>query len=187
MSEDRSAPPSAAEALYPGGPINDGPGLGRTKELIESGIAKPAASPFAEERPSPRTERGTERRGEPTPFDANRYQPPEGYQAHPELMREFAGLAREERLSHRGGERMLELFTRAQEADKQAYAQRLAAGVEELQRELHPEHLATARALINDPEMTPPEMRQWLATWGSHPAVARMLTAWAGAIRRGRY
>jgi hypothetical protein len=103
------------------------------------------------------------------------------------MMQEFAGLAREERLSHRGGERMLELFTRAQEADKQAYARRLADGVEELQRELHPEHLATARALINDPEMTPPEMREWLATWGSHPAVARMLVAWAGTIRRGRY
>ena len=78
MSEERAAPPSAAEAMYgPDGPIGGGPSDPRTREIIESGIAKPAnPGLFAEERPSPRTERNGSASQDPhAPGD----QAPEGY------------------------------------------------------------------------------------------------------------
>ena len=74
MSEER---PSAAEALYgPNGPISDGPGLGRQREVIESGFARPDPR-FADERqPSP-----SQPAARPGPaFDAARYTVPAGTQ-----------------------------------------------------------------------------------------------------------
>jgi hypothetical protein len=102
------------------------------------------------------------------------------------MMGEFSSAARELRLDQRGGERLLEMRSRAVKASEAAYARQLADGVDQLTRELHPEHVATARALIADPAMTPLELRPWLETWGNHPLVVRLLANWVGAIRNGR-
>jgi hypothetical protein len=188
MSEERGAPPaSIAEALYPGGPIDGGPSNPRTREVIESGFAK-SDPRFADERPPTRHEGGPlphapKARTGPA-FDAARVQARDQYD--PGLMGEFGTAAREFGLDQRGGERLLEMHSRASKAAEEHYARSLAEGVDSLQRELHPEHLTAARELINDERYTPREMREWLQTWGNHPAVARMLTNWAAAIRSSR-
>jgi len=185
MSDDHSAPPSAAEALYPGGPINDGPD-GRVREIIDAGIARPDPRFLDGRAPPSRPERGTERRAEPA-FDPSRYQAPDGYETHPELMREFSGLAREFGLSQRNAERALDFYRRSVEATEESYARQLAGNTERLSRELPAEDVRTVQELINDPALTPAPMKDWILRWGSHPDVAHMLTRWSRAIRNGRY
>jgi hypothetical protein len=183
MSEERPAP---AQALYgEAGPISDGPAGERTKALIESGRAQPDPRFLDERAPPSQPERGPERRAEPA-FDPSRYQVPDGYEAHPELMREFSGLAREFGLSQKNGERALDFYRRATEASEEHYARQLAGNTERLARELPPEDVRMVQELINDPALTPAPMRDWILRWGSHEAVATMLTKWAAAIRDGR-
>jgi hypothetical protein len=150
--------------------------------VIDAGIARPDPR-FIDERSSPPRQ---EARSEPT-FDPGRYTAPEGYDTHPELMREFTALAREFGLSQKNGARALDFYRRAGERAEQDYAAQLEANVDRLERELPAEHLQAARELINDERYTPREMREWLGRWGNHPAVATMLTRWAAAIRDGRY
>ena len=183
MSEDR-APPSAAEAMYgPNGPISDGgPSGERTRAVIDAGIARPDPR-FIDERSSPPRQ---EARSEPT-FDPGRYTAPEGYDTHPELMREFSGLAREFGLNQQQGSRALDFYRRATEASEEHYARQLAGNTERLSHELPAEDVRTVQELINDPALTPAPMKDWILRWGSHPDVAHMLTRWARAIRNGRY
>jgi hypothetical protein len=176
MSEER---PSAAEAMYGrDGPINDGPAGERTRALIEQGIAHPDER-YARESPPARQEA----RG-PT-FDSARY--PGRDQLDPGMTGEFSAVARELGLTQRGGERLLEMHSRAVKASEEAYARRLAEGSDQLARELNPEHVQIARDLIADERMTPKELRPWLETWGNHPLIARLLVNWAAAIRGGRH
>jgi hypothetical protein len=190
MSETRgngadTAVISLADRLYPGGPIS-GPGDSRAREIIDGGQARPDPRFVDEPGKAGQLFGSAERSRGPEPtFDPSRYTAPEGYEAHPQMMREFAGLAKEVGLSHRGGERMLELFTRATDFNNEAYARRLADGAEQLSRELDPEHLATAKALIADPQITPPALRPWIETWGSHPLLAKWIVNLAGMIRNG--
>jgi hypothetical protein len=191
MSEDRgngAAPPSsAAEAMYgPSGPISDGPSSERVRSIIEQGIAKPDprfAGPREGGERSPFRQEG---RSEPA-FDSARYRAADGTSFDPTLMGEFSGTARELGISQRGGERLLEMHSRAIREGEQRYAEQLDRDSERLARSLPAEDIASVKELISDPQLTPPEMKQWVEKWGSHPAVARMLTAWARAIRNGRY
>jgi hypothetical protein len=180
MSDER---PSAAQALYgEEGPISDGPG-GRAREVVDAGIARPDPRFVDDRAPPPRQEA----RSGPA-FDSARYRPTDSSSPiDPGLMGEFSGVAQELNLDQRGGERLLEMHSRAVKASEEAYARRLADNVDRLERELPAEHLRAARELINDENYTPREMREWLGTWGNHPAVAQMLVRWAAAIRNGRY
>jgi hypothetical protein len=182
MSEDRGVPPaSIAEGLYgKDGPISGGPADPRTRAVIESGFARPDPR-FTDDqaRPSSAPERGAR---EPA-FDATRYRSPDGTAYDQDLMAELSATG----VSRVQGERLIELHGKAVKASEEAYAKSLEQGVDQLTRELHPEHLQAARDLINDERYTPREMREWLGRWGSHPGIARMLVNWAGLIRGGRY
>jgi hypothetical protein len=155
-------------------------GYDTARKMQQDGIAKPAASPFAEERP-PRTERNG------PSFDSARYTAPEGYEVNGPLMAEFSQLANEFGLNQQQGSRALDFYRRSVEAGEENYARQLAEGSERVARELHPADVQTVRELIADEELTPPAMKDWVLRWGSHPDVAQMLTRWARAIRSGRY
>jgi hypothetical protein len=190
---------SLADAMYPGGPISDGPSDARARALIDSGIAKPAEPDVPTSLPPrndpprndpPRNAPPTAPQrlwGQPDPtFDATRYAAPEGQSVDPALMGEFGSAAKELGLNQTGGERLLALHQKATTAATEAYANRLAAGAEDLVKTLNPDHVEVVKELLADERLTPPEMRQWVEQWGNHPGLARMLTAWAGAIRNGR-
>jgi hypothetical protein len=124
MSEDRGAPPSAAEALYgPDGPVTGGPNYGRQRELIEGGIAKPDPRWFAEERTSPRSPSTPGSQN----FDAARFAVPEGYSVNQPAMQEFSQLANEFGLNQRQAERALAFHQKIAEADEKAQRDRLEA------------------------------------------------------------
>jgi hypothetical protein len=167
---------SLADRMYPGGPI-EGPGDGRQRELIESGVAKPAASLLADQRSSPR---GPEQRAEPA-FDPAKLQGYEG--VDPAITQDLGRIG----ISQRQATELRPIYERAVKDDMQRFARQLNEGSEQLSRELNPEDLATAKALIADPQMTPAALRPWLEEWGSHPDLVRMLVRWARAIRNGRY
>jgi hypothetical protein len=178
MSEhgNGAPPPSAAEALYgPDGPVTGGPNFSPQRELIESGIAKRAVSPFAEERPASRPGQGTG-----PAFDAARVA---DRNLDPAMVAELGTLG----LSQTQGDKLLDLHVRASRAAEEHYSRQLNEGSERLAQELHPQDVATVRELIADPALTPASMKAWVERWGSHPDVAHMLTAWARAIRNGRY
>jgi hypothetical protein len=120
-------------------------------------------------------------------FDAARYRTSDGTSFDPNLMGEFGRAAHELGLDQRGGERLLEMHSRAVKASEEAYARQLDRNSEQLARSLPAEDVQTVKELLVDPNLTPPEMRAWVERWGSHPAVATMLTRWAAAIRNGRY
>jgi len=166
---------SLADRLYPGGPIEGGPSDERVKALINEGVAKPANSLFRDEptRPSPAgQERGPS-------FDVARL--PTGFDGDPQTLQSFGAAAREIGLDQQQGDGLVRWY---QENEKD-YARRLADGAEQLSRELDPEHLATAKALIADPQITPPALRPWIETWGSHPLLAQWIVNLAGMIRNG--
>ena len=165
------ARPSAAEALY--GPDGPASGPSGAKAFVEAGIARPDPR-FADERSPTRPGPG---------FDAARWRG--GDQFDPQMMGECSSVAREMGLDQKGGERLIELHSRAQQAAEENYARKLSEGVDELARSLPAEDLAAARSLIADERFTPRELRPWLERWGNHPAIATMLTRWASAIRRG--
>jgi hypothetical protein len=173
-----AAPPSAAERMYgPDGPISGGPSDSRTRELIESGIAKPAVSLFGDQRtparPSPHA-------NEPA-FDPAKLPGYEG--VDPAITQDLGRIG----ISERQATELRPIYERAVKDDMQRYASSLEQNVGRLQRELPAEDLRTVSELINDPQMTPPEMAEWLRTWGNHEGIATMLTRWARAIRNGRY
>jgi hypothetical protein len=194
MSEDRGgsggsgpgqAVPSAADRMYPHLGNGESGELGETgydtaRRIQQDGIAKPAASPFAEERP-PRTERNG------PSFDSARYQAPQGYEVNGPLMAEFSQLANEFGLNQQQGSRALDFYRHSLEAGEEHYAKQLAANTERLSRELPAEDVQMVKELIADEELTPPTMKNWILRFGSHPDVAQMLTRWARAIRSGRY
>jgi hypothetical protein len=126
---------------------------------------------------------------EPGAFDAARYQARTGFDPDPALMSEFNSVAADLGIDQRGGEELLALHQRAVQAAEERYAQELANSSEALAASFAPADLEAARAAVNDPRLTPPEMRDWIARWGSHPALAKMLVTWAAAIagnNRGR-
>jgi hypothetical protein len=188
MSEER---PSIAEAMYgKDGPIGGGPSDERTRAIIDSGIARPDPR-FADSSRPPLPGQIPTRPNQPvmTPapgpgaFDAARLQNSNQYDSG--LLSEFQKVAGTHGITQRGGSELLELHARATKASEEAYAARLADGAEALERSLPARDLQAARELINDPELTPAELRPWLAQWGNHPLIATMLTRWAAAIRRG--
>jgi hypothetical protein len=187
--------PSAAEAMYgPDGPISDGPNfnepaVNRARAMIESGIAKPAAETPGNALFGDRPDNGQARpapSGTPpaAPFNANSYSAPEGGHIDPGLLGEFSTAAKELGLDQRGGERLLDMHHKAMRAELDHYAQRLADDAGQLERTLPAHDLAAARDFVNDPQLTPPELRPWLAQWGNHPLIAQMLTNWAREMRR---
>jgi hypothetical protein len=186
MSENRSnggAPPpaTAAEALYGrDGPISGGPNFGTQRQFVEGGIARPDPR-FADERQPARQEaRGPA-------FDPARYTAPEGYETHPEMMNEFAGLASEFGLDQQAGARTLDLYRRATEASEQAYARSLEAKVDSWAGALPPQDIEDAKVMLNDPDYTPVAIREWTKTWASrHPDFGKMIAAWGAAAARGR-
>jgi hypothetical protein len=190
MSDDRAAPPSIAEAMYPGGPDA---GSEQARRVIESGIARPAeARPLFDSngntvQPLPRQPAPTSPPAGPA-FDAARVELPQGLAADPQTMGEFSTTAKELGLSQAAGERLLQMHHRANKAAEEAYAAKLDAGAEQLARSFRPEHVQATTDLLNDTSMTPIEIRDWLISWGSrHPALATMLVNWATAINGRRY
>jgi hypothetical protein len=187
--------PSAAQALYgKDGPISDGPNGDRARAVIDSGIARPSEnSIFGSDqqpgaRPPPASDQSRPSPTSPTPaapFNPERYAAPEGGHLHPELMSEFAKEARSLGIGHQGGERLLDLHHKAVREQEEHYARSLDANVERLQRELPAEDVQMVNRLIADPQMTPPSMKAHIERWGNHEDFARMLTAWARAIREG--
>jgi hypothetical protein len=170
MSEDRgngAAPPatSAAERMYgPNGPWREGPNLapeGRAREVIESGIAKPAASPFADERASP---------GSP-PFDAARYRAPDGSSPDQALMGEFSTAARAAGLSQRDAESLLGLHDKALKAQHG----RLEVAWGEW-------HAATQREIGHQLEPMVADIKQAIGDHGDQRDASRFfeLLAWSG-------
>jgi hypothetical protein len=194
---DDFAPPTGADALYPhlargeDGSLGES-GLDTARRVQMEGIARPADSIFSQDRPTDSPPSAT--RTAPPPnartsalaFDPARYSAPDGQQVDETMLGEFGTAARELGLDQKGGERLLALHQKAVTAEQDAYANRLADGADALRAELNPRDIEAAKELINDPAMTPPELREWFGTWGNHPAVARMLTQWAAAVRYGR-
>jgi hypothetical protein len=191
MSEAHDVP-SAATAVWPhlargdDGEFGES-GVDTARRVQMDGVAKPAdTSLFGD-----RTTNGQARPSPTTParggdvLDPGTLRLPEGYEAG-SLMPEAADLARELGVGNKGLEKALNLMTRSIEANENAYARELEVGVDRLQRELNPTHVAIAKELINDPAFTPAELKPWFARWGNHPAVARMLTQWAAAIGDAR-
>jgi hypothetical protein len=168
-------PPSLAERMYPNGPISGGPSDPRTREIIDSGIAKPARSLFADERTPARPEQN-----EPG-FDPAKLPGYEG--VDPAILQDLGRTG----ISQRQGTELRPIYERAVKDDIQRYARSLEQNFDRLQRELPAEDVRMVRELINDQRLTPPEMATWLRTWSNHEGLAHMLTAWVRAIRNGRY
>jgi hypothetical protein len=168
--------PIAAEALYgPNGPASDGPNFTDARGVINDGIAKPAAetpgNALFGDRSATSQVRPSQAAGTPpaAPFNANNYSAPEGGHIDPTLLGEFSTAARELGLDQRGGERLLDMHHKAMRAELDHYAQRLAADAGQLERTLPAQDLAAAQSFVNDPQLTPPELRPWLAQWGESP------------------
>ena len=188
MADDR---PSIASAIWGAqGPINGGPSDPRTRAIIDAGIARPSGdtpSTVTGMVPTPVPTAPTDRIvEEPRLFNPGAYTPPEGQSLDPALLSEFSTAAQELGLDQRDGERLLALHQKAITASEDAYAKRLQDGVEALTRELPQQGIEDARAMIDNPALTPPELKPWLAQWGNHPLLARMLVQWAQAVRIGR-
>ena len=168
-----------ADRLYPGGPI-DGPGDGRQRELINEGVAKPAVSLFADERAAPR---GDEQRAEPA-FDPAKL---EGYQNADPIMKSAIEQLGRIGVTERQAPQLAQLYDQTVKANEEAHVRSLQANAERLARELPAEDIQMVRELINDPNLTPEPMKDWVLRWGNDEAVATMLARWARAIRTGRY
>jgi hypothetical protein len=200
MSDDRAAPTSTdtgtsslASSLYPhlargeDGSLGEA-GVDTARRVQMEGIARPADTSLFGDRTTNGQARPTAPSG-PTPaaaFNPNNYAAPEGGPIEPGLLAEFTNQAKSLGIGHEGGSKLLDLHHKAMRAELDHYAQRLANDAGQLERTLPAHDLAAARELINDDQMTPPELRPWLATWGNHPLVAQLLTRWASAIRNGR-
>jgi hypothetical protein len=190
MSEER---PSIADSLYPhlagdgattwAGEHGD-VGIDQARRVQMEGFAKPDPR-FTEDPSRPATAPAPSARPGPT-FDAARYRAPDGAGLAPATMQEFTGLAADLKIDQPGGERLLAFGHRAVKADEERYLERLAEGLPQLERELDPDHVATARALIADERYTPAELRPWIEKWSAHPQLVRMLVNWAGAIANSR-
>jgi hypothetical protein len=197
MSEDRGNGAdtnviSLADRMYPhlrngeSGELGES-GYDTARRLQQEGIAKPANSLFGDQnnRPTP-TDRGRETREGPA-FDPRNYTPPEGYEVDPTLMGEFAQMTREFGLDQRAGEKALDFYKRSIETGEQRYIQQLEANVGNWAGSLPARDVEAARELLQDPDYTPAELRDWVVAWGSrHPSFAKMLAAWGGAAARGR-
>jgi hypothetical protein len=102
-------------------------GLFRARQVQMEGIAKPTASPFADNRPPAR--------GPEQPWDSARYQPPEGYTVHEPSMREFDSLARDLGYTQRQAEAGLALHHKLAEAGEKARSDALATQRNDWQQE----------------------------------------------------
>jgi hypothetical protein len=176
----------------PDGPISDGPGSGRVREIIESGIAKPA-SPFADERPPSRGPGGSPHAASPESarngpaFDAARYSG--AGDLDPALMGEFTSLARN--MSQDQGARLLDLHRKAVGADRarleSAWDSWHATSQRELGHQL-PEMVSDIRQAIGEHGDQRDAARFFeLLTWSGiehDPATIRVLHALATGRRR---
>jgi hypothetical protein len=144
MSEAHDTP-SAAERMYPGGPISDAPGQGRAAEMIEAGIARPSngVALFGDDRPSPA---GDQSRPSPTPspgqarpglpFDAARWSSSsQAYDVDADLMTEFGALAKDAGVGQYAGDKLLALHQRALAAQNAKFEQETANWYAMSQRE----------------------------------------------------
>jgi hypothetical protein len=168
----------------PDGPWSDGPNLGRQREIIEAGVAKPPASPFADERGAPR---GPESARNGPAFDAARYDG--AADLDPALMSEFSGLARN--MSQDQGARLLDLHRKAMDTQhgrlEQAWGEWHAATQRELGQQL-PEMVADIRQAIGEHGDQRDASRFFeLLAWSGiehDPATIRVLHALATGRRR---
>jgi len=177
----------AARALYGNPPDN------RLKDGVSSlgGQARPATLLGGDTQKQPTASPGAEGKAEPAkaePFNPEMVKLPEGLQADPALMGEFATAAKELGLDNAGGERLLQLHAKAQKAEAARWDQTSAQWASEVQAQMHPDQIEAARQLIFDTNLTDPELAKWL---GSSPAgnwgpLVRTLARYANAIVSSR-
>lgn len=177
----------AARALYGNTPVSK-PSDG-TSPL--GGQAKPSTLLGGDTQKQPTASTGAESKAEPAkaePFNPEMVKLPEGLQADPALMGEFATTAKELGLDNAGGERLLQLHAKAQKAEAARWDQTSAQWASEVQARVPHSQIEAARQLVLDNNLTDPELAKWL---GSSPAgnwlpLVRTLANYANALAAAR-